>query len=63
MHSDLCGKMNKKSLSGIEYFLSIIWKAMVKKSTGRKLKAIHTDNGGEFTSKEFEDGRMGWQNV
>ena len=30
------------------------WKAMVEKSTGRKLKAIRTDNGGEFTSKEFE---------
>ena len=78
VHSDLCGKMNEKSLSGAEYFLSFIddktryvwvyflkskdqvfqkfleWKAMVKKSTGRKLKAIRTDNGGEFTSKEFE---------
>ena len=27
---------------------------MVEKSTGRKLKAIHTDNGRKFTSKEFE---------
>ena len=24
MHSDLCGKMNKKLLSGAEYFLSFI---------------------------------------
>ena len=78
VHSDLCGKMNEKSLSGAEYFLSfiddktryawvyflkskdqvfekfLVWKAMVEKSTGRKLKAIRTDNGGEFTSKEFE---------
>ena len=78
VHSDLCGKMNEKSLSGAEYFLSFIddktryvwvyflkskdqvfekfleWKTMVEKSTGRKLKAIRTDNGGEFTSKEFE---------
>ena len=30
------------------------WKAMVEKSTGRKLTAIRTDNGGEFASKEFE---------
>ena len=30
------------------------WKALVKKLTRRKFKAIHTDNGGEFTSKEFE---------
>ena len=27
---------------------------MVEKSTGRKLKTIRTDNGGEFISKEFK---------
>ena len=82
MHSDLCGKMNEKSLNGAEYFLSFIgdktryvWvyflkskeqvfeklldlKAMVERSTGRKLKAIRTDNGGEFTSKELETHLM-----
>ena len=31
---------------------------MVEKSTGRKLKAIHTDNGRKFTSKEFEAHTM-----
>ena len=30
------------------------WKAMVEKSAGRKLKVFRTDNGGEYTSKEFE---------
>ena len=30
------------------------WKALVEKSTGRKLKALRTDNGGEYTSTEFE---------
>jgi len=30
------------------------WKALVEKSTGRKLKALRTDNGGEYTSAEFE---------
>ena len=30
------------------------WKTMVDKSTGKKLKAIRTDNGGEFTSGEFQ---------
>ena len=30
------------------------WKALVEKSTGRKLKALHTDNGGEYTSAELE---------
>ena len=78
IHSDVCGKMNEKSLDGAEYFLTFIddktryvwvyylqrkdqvfekfyeWKAMVERSTGQKLKAIHTDNGGEFTSSEFE---------
>ena len=78
VYSDLCRKMNEKSLSTAEYFLSFIddktcyvwvyfkksknqvfekfleWKTMVERSTVRKLKAIRTDNGGEFTSKEFE---------
>ena len=77
VHSDLCGKMNEKSRSGAEYFLSFIddktryvwvyflsfkdqvfekfleWKASVERSTGRKLKTIRTDNGGECTSSEF----------
>ena len=30
------------------------WKAMVEKSTSRKLKAIRTDNGGEYLSTEFQ---------
>ena len=29
------------------------WKALVEKSTGWKLKTLHTDNGGEYTSAEF----------
>ena len=28
---------------------------MVEKSSGEKIKTIHSDNGGEYTSKEFED--------
>ena len=31
------------------------WKALVEKSSGRKLKVLRTDNGGEYTSTEFED--------
>ena len=78
VHSDVCGKMNTKSLSGAEYFVTFIddktrfvwvyvlkhksqvfekfleWKAMVEKSTGQKLKTLRTDNGGEYTSTEFE---------
>ena len=30
------------------------WKAQIEKSSGLKLKAIRTDNGGEYTSKKFE---------
>ena len=30
------------------------WKAMVENATSKRLKAICTDNGGEFTSSEFE---------
>ena len=30
------------------------WKAFAEKSTGRKLKVVRTDNGGEYTSAEFK---------
>ena len=33
----------------------LIWKALVEKSSGRKLKVLRTDNGGEYTSTKFED--------
>ncbi|RXN36740.1 Retrovirus-related Pol poly from transposon TNT 1-94 [Labeo rohita] len=79
VHSDDCGKINAKSLSGAQYFLTFIdehthyvwvyvlkqkgevfqkfleWKAMAEKSTGRQLKVLRTDNGGEYTSSEFQD--------
>ena len=79
VHSDVCGKLNTKSLSGAEYFLTFIddktrytwvyilkrksevfdkfrkWKAQVECSTGKTLKVLRTDNGGEFTSTEFEE--------
>ena len=79
VHSDVCGKMNARSLGGAEYLLTFIddrthytwiyvlkhkdevfdcflrWKALVEKSSGRKMKAIRTDNGGEYTSAKFED--------
>ena len=31
------------------------WKALVEKSTGKKLRVLRTDNGGEYTSAEFEN--------
>ena len=30
------------------------WKAQVEKSSGRQIKALRSDNGGEYTSNEFE---------
>ena len=42
----------KRKVQVFERFLE--WKALVEKSTGRKLKALRTDNGGEYTSTEFE---------
>ena len=78
VHSDICGKVNSRSLSGAEYFMTFIddctryvwiyllkhkseafekfreWKASVELETGRKLKVFRSDNGGEFTSTEFE---------
>ena len=30
------------------------WKALVEKASGKKLKVLRTDNGGEFTSVQFE---------
>ena len=31
------------------------WKALVEKSSGRRLKVLRTDNGCEYTSTKFED--------
>ena len=31
------------------------WKALVEKSTGRKLKVLRSDNGGEYLSTEFKN--------
>ena len=78
VHSDVCGKINSKSLSGGEYFLTFIddktryvwvyilkrksevfekfleWKSMVERSTGRNLKVLCSNNGGEYMSTQFQ---------
>ena len=48
----VCVYVLKRKDQVFEQFLE--WKALVEKSTGRKLKALRTDNGGEYTSAEFE---------
>ena len=30
------------------------WKALVENSSGKRLKTLHTDNGGEYASNKFE---------
>ena len=77
IHSDVCGKIGTRSLSGGEYFVTFVddhtrhvwvyilkhksevlqrfqeWKALVEKSSGRQVKILRSDNGGEYTSREF----------
>lgn len=79
VHSDVCGRIEAKSLGGAEYFVTFIddesrfvciyvlkhkrdvferfmeWKTMAEKSTGHNVKTLRTDNGEEYTSREFED--------
>ncbi|GJR23799.1 retrovirus-related pol polyprotein from transposon TNT 1-94 [Tanacetum coccineum] len=45
-HADLCGPMRTESLK---------FKALVEKQSGRNIKVLRTDCGGEFLSKEFND--------
>ena len=79
IHSDVCGKVNVRTLGGAEYFVTFIddkthftwvyvlkhkhevfqkfveWKAMVERTLGHKVKVLHTNNGGEYTSTEFKE--------
>ena len=78
IHSDVCGKLNARSIGGAEYFVTFIddrthytwvyvlrtkgevfdcflrWKALVENSSGRRVRGIRTDNGGEYTSNQFQ---------
>ena len=42
----------KRKIQVFEKFIE--WKKLVEKESGETLKILHTDNGGEFTSSEFE---------
>ena len=77
VHSDVCGTLEAKSLSGAEYFVTfiddksryvwiyilknksevfkkfLVWKSMVEKSSGEKVKTLRSDNGGAYTSKDY----------
>eukprot|EP00253_Pinus_taeda_P002283 PITA_02283 len=79
IHSDICGPMSTKALSGVEYFLTFIddhsrktwiyflktkdevfcrfkeFKAPVENLTGKKIKVLRSDNGGEYVDNDFAD--------
>ena len=79
MHSDICGPMSTRALSGGKYFVTFIddhfrktwiyflktkdeifdrfreFKALVENLTGKKIKVLHSDNGGEYTDKHFTE--------
>jgi transposase InsO family protein len=61
IHSDVCGPMPSFSISGYEYYVSFIddysrktWVYfLIENLSERKIKIVRSDNGGEYTSKEF----------
>jgi len=79
IHSDICGPMSIKDLSGAEYFVTFIddhsrktwiyflktkdevfgrfkeFKALVENLIGKKIKVLHSNNGGEYVDKDFTD--------
>lgn len=78
VHTDVCGPMKNKTVSGYRYFVTftddfsrmsvvylmnqkdeVLTKFMdyhqfMESSTGMKIKCIRSDNGGEYTSKQFK---------
>jgi hypothetical protein len=79
VHTDVCGPMSQKSLSGCEYYLTFIddysrktwiyflkaksmvfawfqeFRALVENQSGKRIKVLRSDNGGEYSSRQFVD--------
>jgi transposase InsO family protein len=79
VHTDVCGPMSWKSLSGCEYYLTFIddysrktwiyflkaksevfarfqeFRALVENQPGKRINVLRSDNGGEYSSKQFVD--------
>lgn len=77
LHTDICGSLSSKSLSGSRYILTITdnfsrfswlyflkrksetlvkfkqFKSMIELQTSHRIKAIRSDNGGEYISQDF----------
>jgi hypothetical protein len=79
VHTDVCGPMTRRSLSGCEYYLTFIddysrktwiyflkaksevftrfqeFRALVENQSGKRIKVLRSDNGGEYSSRQFVD--------
>jgi hypothetical protein len=79
VHTDVCGHMSRRSLSGCEYYLTFIddysrktwiyflkakseifiqfqeFRALVENQSGKRIKVLGSDNGGEYSSRQFVD--------
>jgi hypothetical protein len=79
VHTDVCGPMTRKSLSGCEYYFTFIddysrktwiyflkaksevfkrfqeFRTPVENQSGKRIKVLRSDNGGEYSSKQFID--------
>jgi hypothetical protein len=79
VHTNVCGPMTRKSLSGCEYYLTFIddysrktwiyflkaksgvfkwfqeFRALVENQSGKRIKVLWSDNGGEYSSRQFID--------
>ncbi|KAL9257162.1 Retrovirus-related Pol polyprotein from transposon TNT 1-94-like protein [Drosera capensis] len=54
IHADLCGPMRTESLAGKSFECFKKFKALVEKQSGKVIKMLRTNRGGEFTSKDFD---------
>jgi len=61
VHTDLCGPFSTASIAKQRYYVIFIddyfceFKALFEKESWKKIKALRSDNGGEYVFREFKD--------
>ncbi|KAE8684274.1 hypothetical protein F3Y22_tig00111146pilonHSYRG00032 [Hibiscus syriacus] len=55
IYTDVCGPIKPSSLEVRSFEVFKKFKAAVERESGRKIKAMRSDRGGEFTSREFQE--------
>ncbi|KAG9446276.1 hypothetical protein H6P81_012404 [Aristolochia fimbriata] len=55
LHIHVWGPASVVSMGGAKYFISFIDDFSRKVRTGKEVKCLRTDNGGEFTGRDFKD--------